>query len=177
MQSETSKRYPVSRAIVYSLVGVILFWVFFSMAFSIGYSVFWERERKSAIPSESFVPLQTLQQVQECRWGVQRFHSDLMFNVQRFAKRYRQEPLSSMETWTRWEKKWREDFKEFGKRYGLMKARTDNKRQQKLSKIYLELKQLQEGYSYEFQRLLTLFNQDQKLLNESLEQLEREFRN
>lgn len=164
-------RYPYSRVAVAGLFLLILAWLAFSMAFSIGANVFWEYEREVAIPVEPRVTLDSPAKLLAAAKGLRIFGRDLSVNAQRFLAHFRQEPEQTTDVWESWRKQWRQDLTTFGRRYAFddERAVAGNGEAAAMARVYRRLLTLEDAYGQNFTQILHLHEANQQTLNEELE--------
>jgi hypothetical protein len=146
------------------------------MTISIGYSVFWEHERRQQIPRSTITEIESPEVALICVKGLRLFHNELVFNVKRFVKSYASQPKRAKQIWNRWLAEWQTDYKEFGRRYSFdRQPEMQNSTERKLTAAYKRLGALATRYSVQFDEFDQIQSSDRREMKTLFDNLESEW--
>lgn len=119
MTEKEPVKYPYSRYFIYSIIVLVLGWIIISLAFSIGYGVFWEHKREKIVPDSAPIGIRNAAEANECLLRIETFRKELLFNTRLFLTGYRKKPAQSIKHWRQWHENWTNDLSQLGKYYRL----------------------------------------------------------
>lgn len=166
-----------NRIAVTVVLTAILVWICVAAAISVGYSVFWERERRQQIPAETIVSIENQEAALRCAKGLRFFHNELLFNVRRFIKTYVARPQHAKDIWDRWLLEWQSDYREFGRRYQFhLPVAELSANQREFLAIYRQLGELAESYGSHFEELAHLHTSNRENIRPLIQDIESRWR-